>query len=65
MVGLDVGVFPDLGKTDMCLLYPLEDCDMRRVLMTQMGLVTTVLLAPATIEDQKLITNWFRTRQKS
>lgn len=30
------------------------DCDMRRVLITQMGFVTMVLLAPATMEDQKL-----------
>ena len=30
------------------------DCDIRRVLITQMGFVTIVLLAPATMEDQKL-----------
>ena len=54
MAGLDVGVFPDLGNKDTCLL-PLEDCDMSRVLITQIGLVTTVLEAPATMDDQKLI----------
>lgn len=32
------------------------DWDMRRVLMTQMGLVATVLLAPAMMEDQKFTT---------
>jgi hypothetical protein len=50
-------VLPVLGKweewfrPDRGLL-----CDMSRVLMTQMGFVAIVLLAPATMDDQKLIT---------
>lgn len=50
-----MGVLAPLGKCEkLCLLWwPV--CDMRRVLMTQIGLVTIVLLAPAIIEDQKLI----------
>ena len=55
MLGREVGVLPDLGNTDMCLLYPVPDWDIRRVLITHMGFVTIVLLAPAIIEDQKLI----------
>ena len=39
----------------MCLLYPVPDWDIKRVLITHMGFVTIVLLAPAIIEDQKLI----------
>lgn len=35
---------------------------MSLVLITQIGLVTTVLEAPATMEDQKFITIWFFTR---
>lgn len=58
MLGREVGVLLDLGNTDVYLLYPVADCDINRVLITQMGLVTTVLLAPATIEDQKLIKVW-------
>ena len=45
-----------LGKREKPVLPCRPDCDMRRVLMTQMGLVTMVLLAPAIIEDQKLTT---------
>lgn len=49
-----MGVPAPLGKREN-LPPPLRpDCDMRRVLITQMGLVTMVLLAPATMEDQKL-----------
>lgn len=59
MVGLDVGVLPDRGNIDICLLYPVTDCDMSRVLMTHMGFVTNVLLAPAMMDDQKLMKNWF------
>ena len=45
-----------LGKSEYCVLSWLEDCDMRRVLMTHIGFVTMVLLAPAMMEDQKLTT---------
>lgn len=51
MVGLEVGVLLERGSID------IVDCDMSRVLMTHIGFVTTVLLAPAMIEDQKLMTN--------
>lgn len=34
---------------------------MSRVLITQIGFVTIVLLAPAMIDDQKLMANWLRT----
>jgi hypothetical protein len=37
---------------------------MSRVLITHIGFVTMVLLAPATTEDQKLIRNWFCTRTR-
>lgn len=56
MVGRDVGVLDPLGKREKPDLPFRPDCDIRRVLMTQMGLVTMVLLAPATMEDQKLTT---------
>ncbi len=55
MFGREVGVLLDLGNTDICLLYPEADCDISRVLITQIGFVTIVLLAPAIIEDQKLM----------
>ena len=62
MEGREVGVLPDRGKADTCCLAPpLEDCDIRRVLMTHMGLVTTVLLAPAKMDDQKLMASWLCT----
>jgi len=38
----------------MPLLEFLLICDIKRVLMTHMGLVTIVEEAPATIEEQKL-----------
>lgn len=56
MVGLEVGVLLDRGNIDIWL-YPVTDCDMSRVLMTHIGFVTIVLLAPATMEDQKLMKN--------
>lgn len=37
-------------------------CDISRVLMTHMGFVAIVLLAPATMDDQKLITKVFSGR---
>jgi hypothetical protein len=45
MGGREVGVLPDFGKRVMAL------CDMRRVLMTQMGFVTMVLVAPAVTDE--------------
>lgn len=54
MVGREVGVLDSFGKREKRVLPWWPDCDMRRVLMTQMGLVTTVLQAPATTDDQKL-----------
>lgn len=66
MGGLEVGVFPILGNGDIRRWLPLTDaCDMSRVLITQMGLVTTVLLAPATMEDQKLMTCELRPAEKN
>lgn len=52
-----MGVLPGLGKNDS--FWDREWmllCDMSRVLMTQIGFVTIVLLAPAIMEDQKLMT---------
>lgn len=48
-----------LGKSEYCVLSWLVDCDMRRVLMTHIGFVQIVLLAPAMMEDQKLTTKPF------
>lgn len=52
-------MLPPLGKSEyLCLLW-VPDWDMSLVLITHMGFVTMVLLAPAIMDDQKLITNVF------
>lgn len=56
MAGRTVGVLAPLGNRENRALSLRPDCDMRRVLMTHMGFVTIVLLAPATMDDQKLTT---------
>lgn len=49
-------MLPGLGNKEWLWDWlEVELCDMSRVLMTQMGFVTTVLLAPAMIDDQKLM----------
>lgn len=55
-MGREVGVFDPLGKTENRGLLWCPVWDMSLVLMTQMGFVTMVLLAPAMMEDQKLTT---------
>lgn len=57
MFGLEVGVLPERGKGDICGWRPVADCDMSRVLITHIGFVTIVLLAPAMIDDQKFMKN--------
>jgi len=52
-------VLVPLGKSEYCVLSWLVDCDMRRVLMTHIGFVQMVLLAPAMMDDQKLTTKPF------
>lgn len=61
MVGLEVGVLAPLGNRENRCLSWWPVCDIRRVLITQMGFVTIVLLAPAMMDDQKLITKVFST----
>lgn len=51
-----MGVFDPLGKRENKCLSCFPDCDIRRVLITHIGLVATVLEAPAIMDDQKLIT---------
>src|ERR1700761_1508875 len=56
-VGREVGVLAPLGKKEKPWRSWWPVWDMRRVLMTHIGLVTTVLQAPAMMEDQRLMTN--------
>lgn len=49
-----MGVLAPLGNRENRPLPFRPDCDIRRVLITQIGFVTMVLLAPATMDDQKL-----------
>lgn len=59
MVGREVGVLAPLGNRENRCLSWWPVCDISRVLITQMGFVTTVLLAPAMMDDQKFITKVF------
>lgn len=55
-VGREVGVLDPLGNSEKLVLLWRPVCDISRVLMTHMGFVTMVLLAPAMMDDQKLTT---------